>query len=167
MSVELPSVCPLDCPDTCSFTVTVEAGEVRKVRGSTANPLTNGVVCNKVARYYPEFVHGENRLRHPLKRVGPKGGEDFARISWEEAIDTIHDRFSAIIAEHGPQAIMPYNYAGLHGSAVFPSPRRDAAGSAAALRRCEIGGLQRHVRRRRGDAAVAAGSGEADRCLGQ
>ncbi|MAL78267.1 MAG: molybdopterin-binding oxidoreductase [Sneathiella sp.] len=115
MSVELPSVCPLDCPDTCSFTVTVEAGEVRKVRGSTANPLTNGVVCNKVARYYPEFVHGENRLRHPLKRVGPKGGEDFARISWEEAIDTIHHRFSAIIAEYGPQAIMPYNYAGPHG----------------------------------------------------
>ena len=115
MSLELASVCPLDCPDTCSLTVTVEDGQISKVRGSTANPLTNGVVCNKVARYYPEFVHGKNRLRHPLKRVGPKGGEDFERISWDEALETIHQRFSAIIDEYGPQAIMPYNYAGPHG----------------------------------------------------
>ncbi|MCF8467328.1 MAG: molybdopterin-dependent oxidoreductase [Sneathiella sp.] len=115
MSLELPSVCPLDCPDTCSLTVTVEAGKVAKVRGSTANPLTNGVVCNKVARYYPEFVHGKNRLTHPLKRVGPKGGEEFERISWDEALDTIHERFTDIIGEYGPQAIMPYNYAGPHG----------------------------------------------------
>lgn len=115
MSVQLPSVCPLDCPDTCSFTVTVAAGEVQKVRGSTANPITGGAVCNKVARYYPEFVHGENRLRYPLKRVGPKGGDDFIRISWEEAIETIYERFTAIIAEYGPQAIIPYNYAGPHG----------------------------------------------------
>ncbi|MEX1036663.1 MAG: molybdopterin-dependent oxidoreductase [Sneathiella sp.] len=115
MSLELASVCPLDCPDTCSLTVTVEDGKVAKVRGSTANPLTNGVVCNKVARYYPEFVHGKNRLRHPLKRVGPKGGDEFERISWDEALDTVHQRFSAIIEEYGPQAIMPYNYAGPHG----------------------------------------------------
>ena len=115
MSLELASVCPLDCPDTCSLTVTVEDGQVSKVRGSTANPLTNGVVCNKVARYYPEFVHGKNRLRYPMKRVGPKGGEEFERISWDEALETVHQRFSEIIDEYGPQAIMPYNYAGPHG----------------------------------------------------
>ncbi|MFC4273341.1 molybdopterin-dependent oxidoreductase [Sneathiella chungangensis] len=115
MTQELASVCPFDCPDTCSLTVTVEAGKVAKVRGSMANPITNGVVCNKVARYYPEFVHGKNRLTHPLKRVGPKGGEEFERITWDEALDIIHERMSAIIAEHGPQAIMPYNYAGPHG----------------------------------------------------
>jgi anaerobic selenocysteine-containing dehydrogenase len=54
MSQEFASVCPLDCPDTCSLTVTVEDGQVAKVRGSEANPVTGGVVCNKVARYYPE-----------------------------------------------------------------------------------------------------------------
>ncbi|TNE39474.1 MAG: molybdopterin oxidoreductase family protein [Alphaproteobacteria bacterium] len=115
MSVERASVCPLDCPDTCSLTVTVEGGEVRKVRGSMANPVTNGVVCNKVARSYPDFVHGENRLTHPLKRTGPKGGNEFERISWDEALDEIYTRFSGIIDEYGPQAITPYNYAGPHG----------------------------------------------------
>ncbi len=115
MSTERASVCPLDCPDTCSFTVTVEEGKILKVRGSDANPLTAGVVCNKVARYYPEFVHEGGRLTQPLRRVGPKGTNQFEPISWDAALDEIHQHFSTIIAEHGPQAIVPLNYAGPHG----------------------------------------------------
>lgn len=115
MSLELPSVCPLDCPDTCSLTVTVDEGKVEKVRGSNANPITGGVVCNKVARYYPEFVHGDNRLTTPLKRTGKKGTGKFEPISWDEALDTVYEKFSNIIEEYGPQAIMPFNYSGPHG----------------------------------------------------
>jgi anaerobic selenocysteine-containing dehydrogenase len=115
MSIEAPSVCPLDCPDTCSLSVTVEDSQVIKVRGSKANPLTNGKVCNKVARFYPDFVHGDNRLRTPLRRIGKKGDGQFEAISWSTALEEVHQRFSSIIAEHGPQAIMPYNYAGPHG----------------------------------------------------
>ena len=58
-----PSVCPLDCPDTCSLQVSVEEGEISKVKGSRVNPYTAGAICDKVAKYYPEFVHGEQRLR--------------------------------------------------------------------------------------------------------
>lgn len=115
MTSDLASVCTLDCPDTCSFNVTVSGGKIDKVRGSDANPLTRGVVCNKVARYYPEFVHGPNRITTPLKRSGPKGSGSFTPISWSLALDEIYEGFSAIIDEHGPQAIMPYNYAGPHG----------------------------------------------------
>ena len=115
MSIEMPSVCPLDCPDTCSLNVTVHDNQVVKVRGSKANPLTNGKVCNKVARFYPDFVHGENRLKTPLRRAGKKGDGQFEAISWDTALDEIHRRFSDIIAEHGAEAIMPYNYAGPHG----------------------------------------------------
>jgi anaerobic selenocysteine-containing dehydrogenase len=68
-----------------------------------------------VANYYPDFVHGPNRVRHPLKRVGPKGTNKFARISWEEALDTIYSRVSEIIGRYGPQAVLPLNYAGPHG----------------------------------------------------
>jgi len=114
MATDLPSVCPLDCPDTCSLTVTVEDGRIARVRGSHANPLTAGVICAKVTRY-PAFVHGPHRLTRPLRRTGPQGGEGFAPISWDEALDEIHARFSAIIAAHGPEAILPLNYAGPHG----------------------------------------------------
>jgi anaerobic selenocysteine-containing dehydrogenase len=110
----LPSVCPLDCPDTCSLAVTVEDQKIVKVRGSDVNPLTHGTICGKVS-HYPEFVHGRGRLLTPLKRVGPKGDGKFTRISWDEALDLIYERFSAICQEYGAEAILPLNYGGPHG----------------------------------------------------
>lgn len=110
-----PSVCPLDCPDTCSLAVTTDGARVLEVRGSEGNPYTAGVICNKVTRSYPEFVHGAARLTHPLKRVGPKGSGEFQRISWNEALDLVHDGISKAIARHGPQTVLPFNYAGPHG----------------------------------------------------
>ncbi|MDC0737809.1 molybdopterin-dependent oxidoreductase [Cognatishimia sp. SS12] len=115
-----PSVCPLDCPDTCSLSVDIADGQIVKLRGSHANPYTAGVICNKVARYYPDFVHGPHRLRHPLRKT-PKG---FARISWEEALDLVHAGFSKAIAQHGPQSVLPFNYAGPHGELAGASMDR-------------------------------------------
>jgi anaerobic selenocysteine-containing dehydrogenase len=115
VNAEKSSVCPLDCPDTCSLTVTVAGDQVVAVRGSKVNPITHGAVCAKVANYYPEFVHGANRVRHPLRRVGKKGAAEFERITWDEALDTIHRRVSQIIDRYGAQALLPLNYAGPHG----------------------------------------------------
>ncbi|MEN3377891.1 MAG: hypothetical protein V7604_3246 [Hyphomicrobiales bacterium] len=115
MPVEHASVCTLDCPDTCSLTVTVDEGRIIKVRGSSVLPLTDGVICNKVAHHSAEFNHGPQRLRTPLKRTGPRGSGEFTRVSWDEALDTIHQRVSAVIDRFGPQAVMPLNYAGPHG----------------------------------------------------
>src|SRR5881296_282737 len=115
MRVEHASVCPLDCPDTCSLTVTVEDERIVAIRGSRANPYTAGVLCAKVPEAYPGFVHGEGRLKTPLRRIGAKGEGRFERISWTQALDIVHARFAAVIAAHGPEAILPLNYAGPHG----------------------------------------------------
>jgi anaerobic selenocysteine-containing dehydrogenase len=115
MIAERLSVCPLDCPDTCSLRVTVEDGRIVAIRGSRANPYTAGVLCAKVPDAYPKFVHGEGRIGTPLRRAGQRGEARFERISWEAALDAIHQRFTEIIAAHGPQAILPLNYAGPHG----------------------------------------------------
>jgi anaerobic selenocysteine-containing dehydrogenase len=115
MRTDRPSVCPLDCPDTCSLTVTVEDDRIVAIRGSHANPYTGGVLCAKVPEAYPAFVHGAGRLRTPLRRVGDRGAGRFERITWADALDLIHARFTAVIAAHGPQAILPLNYAGPHG----------------------------------------------------
>src|SRR5947207_6334201 len=112
---ERASVCTFDCPDACSLRVSVADGRIVKVRGSEAAPYTAGVICNKVAREMPEFVHGPGRLLHPLRRLGPKASDQFERISWDEALDAIHLRVNEIISRWGPQAVMPLNYAGPHG----------------------------------------------------
>ena len=93
------SVCPLDCPDTCSLSVTTAEGRLLDVRGSSDNPYTAGVVCTKVTRSYPEFVHGDGRLTQPLRRIGEKGAGVFEAISWEDALDMIHDGFSRAIEQ--------------------------------------------------------------------
>ena len=121
MTTELPSVCPLDCPDTCSLTVSVDDGRVVKVRGTDVNPFTEGVLCNKVTHYFPDFVHGGNRLRHPQKRVGAKGEGAFERITWDEAFNIIHDRITDVIGRYGREAVMPLNYAGPHGMLMYAS----------------------------------------------
>ena len=119
-----PSVCPLDCPDTCSLQVTVENGEISQVKGSRVNPYTAGAICDKVAKYYPEFVHGEQRLRTPLLRTGKPGSDEFKPISWEDALAMIAERTQQVIADHGPQAVLPFNYAGPHGQLAVASMDR-------------------------------------------
>ncbi|MBL8670702.1 MAG: molybdopterin oxidoreductase family protein [Alphaproteobacteria bacterium] len=113
------SACPHDCPSTCALEVELlDARTIGRVRGAADNNYTAGVICAKVARY-AERVHHPDRLLHPMKRVGPKGAPnglaDFARISWDEALDAIATRFLAIERAHGPQAIWPYFYAGTMG----------------------------------------------------
>jgi len=112
---ERAGVCTYDCPDTCSLNVGVDGGHIVRVRGSNAVPYTAGVICNKVARYTTDFVHGPQRLLYPLRRIGAKGSGEFERISWQEALNDIFDRVSAVVDRWGPQAVMPLNYAGPHG----------------------------------------------------
>jgi len=107
--------CPHDCPDTCALLTTVENGRAIEVRGAPDHPATAGVLCTKVARYL-DRTYSDQRLLHPMKRVGKKGEGRFARISWDEALETIATRFAEIArSADGPQAIVPYSYAGTMG----------------------------------------------------
>ena len=107
--------CPHDCPDTCALLTTVENGRAIAIRGASDHPATAGVLCTKVARYL-DRTYSPDRLRYPMRRVGEKGEGRFARISWDEALDEIATRFRAIAeSTDGPQAILPYSYAGTMG----------------------------------------------------
>ncbi|MEK7403190.1 MAG: molybdopterin oxidoreductase family protein [Gemmatimonadota bacterium] len=107
--------CPHDCPDTCAMLVTVKDGRAVKVAGDPEHPFTNGFLCTKVNRYVERTYH-EDRLQYPMRRVGPKGKGQFERVSWDAAIAEIADRLGAIVkSPDGPQAILPYSYAGTMG----------------------------------------------------
>jgi anaerobic selenocysteine-containing dehydrogenase len=107
--------CPHDCPDTCAMLVTVENGRAVRVAGDPQHPFTRGFLCTKVNRYVERTYHPD-RLLNPLRRVGPKGSGRFARVGWDEAIAEIADRLGTIArSTEGPQAILPYSYAGTMG----------------------------------------------------
>ena len=106
--------CPHDCPDTCAMIYEVEDEKLISVKGNKDHPMTRGTLCVKVKDYEKRHYHPD-RLLYPHKRVGKKGEKKFERISWEEAIDTIHSKWVKIIDDYGPQAILPFSYLGNQG----------------------------------------------------
>ncbi len=115
--------CPHDCPDTCAMLVTVQDGRAIRVSGDPSHPVTQGFLCAKVSRYVERTYHPD-RILYPLRRVGPRGAGRWQRVSWDEALDEIANRFKAIVAEYGPQAILPYSYAGAMGLLMYGSMDR-------------------------------------------
>ena len=112
-STTVRAACPHDCPDTCAIRVTVQDGVAIKVSGDPDHPPTHGALCTKVSRY-PERTYHAERVLHPMKRVGPKGAGQFARVGWDEALSDIAARLTAIAARN-PEAVLPYSYAGTMG----------------------------------------------------
>ena len=109
------STCPHDCPSACALDIEVIDGRsIGRVRGSKLQTYTAGVVCAKVARY-AERIHHPDRLIYPMRRTGPKGSGQFARISWDEALDEIAARFDQAEREFGAESVWPYYYAGTMG----------------------------------------------------
>ncbi len=109
MAEQLLTACPLDCPDTCSLTVTVDAGRLLAVDAGPGNDLTDGFICQKV-KHHPRRVYAPERVLSPLIRTGPKGGGEFRTASWDEALDRIAAALRATIESHGPEAVVPYLY---------------------------------------------------------
>ncbi len=109
------SVCPHDCPSACALEVErLDSRTIGRVRGSHLNSYTDGVICEKVARY-AERIHHPDRLLYPLKRKGGKGSGEFERISWKQALDETAQALLQAEADHGSESVWPYYYAGTMG----------------------------------------------------
>src|ERR1044071_1327348 len=80
--------CPHDCPDTCATVTEVRGGRAVRFYADSEHPITQGWLCAKVRPYLERVYHPE-RLTYPQRRVGPKGGGEWERISWDEAIGEI------------------------------------------------------------------------------
>src|SRR3954451_3027292 len=112
---EVFGACPLDCPDGCSWVVTVDDdGRAVKLKGNREHPFTAGALCAKVNGYL-EHTKAADRLLYPLKRVGAKGEGRFERISWDDALSEIAARLHAVRDEYGGEAIWPFQGTGSLG----------------------------------------------------
>jgi len=116
------AACPHDCPDACGVLITVENGRATKIQGDPAHPVTRGFLCAKVAKYL-DRVYSPDRVLYPMRRISGKGLSDksvrpaqaFKRVTWDEALDEIAEKFKSIAAEFGSESILPYSYGGTLG----------------------------------------------------
>lgn len=106
--------CPHDCPDTCAMLYLVDDGRLVGVKGDPDHPMTRGGLCVKVKNFH-EHHYQSDRLLYPMRRVGAKGAGEFERITWDQALTEIKQRWTQIIDTYGSQAIMPHAYLGHQG----------------------------------------------------
>jgi anaerobic selenocysteine-containing dehydrogenase len=88
------------CSRNCGLTVEITGDRLTRIRGDDEHPISRGYICQKAARLQ-HYQHHDDRLRHPLRRE-PDGS--FVRVSWDEALDDIAARLSAIRDRHGGEA---------------------------------------------------------------
>src|SRR3970282_1790395 len=95
----LKSVCR-SCHGGCGTLLHVTDGRLTKVAGDPDSPLNRGRLCPIGTRTL-DLVYHPDRLKHPLRRTGPRGGGQWQRITWDAALDEISQRLLAIKQPHG------------------------------------------------------------------
>ena len=94
-----------ECYSECGILAYVENGKVVKIEGNPEHPFNRGILCPK-SRGLIESTYDPQRVLYPLKRAGEKGKGNWARISWDEALNVIADRFQQIREKYGREAII-------------------------------------------------------------
>lgn len=88
------------CSVGCGMQLGVRDGRVVSVRGNPKHPVNVGKLCPKgLAEHYA--IEAESRARHPLLRRDGK----LARVAWDEALDTMVQRFGAVQHRYGPESL--------------------------------------------------------------
>ena len=97
------SYCGL-CHPRCGILLHIEDGRIVKVTGDPEHPVTRGVICER-GRLMPDHVHHPQRLNHPLKRKGEKGGGQWQKLTWEQALDEVAEKLSKRKTQYGAETL--------------------------------------------------------------
>jgi assimilatory nitrate reductase catalytic subunit len=99
--------CPF-CSMQCKMQLIEQSTVTRKRYQTIAknNPTSEGRICIKGLHAHQHAIHGD-RIKHPLLKVN---GE-FQKISWDEAIQLIKEKFTEIQSLHGNDALSVYGSA--------------------------------------------------------
>jgi anaerobic selenocysteine-containing dehydrogenase len=89
------------CHGGCGVIAHVQNDKVIKVEGDPDSPISHGTLCSK-GLAVTQLAYAPDRILHPMKRTD-KG---WKRITWDEALDTIAEKFKAVIKEYGPESIV-------------------------------------------------------------
>ena len=103
MPSQTKSVVCHSCDCFCPLAAKVDEGRVVKVT-TRDHPFFKDVICMKGAYAPKSFAHPD-RLMEPLKRVGERGEGQWAKVSWDEALDDIAARLSTVVDQYGSEAL--------------------------------------------------------------
>lgn len=132
------------CESCCGLAVEVDVAENRVVRikADRENPGSWRDICSKGLSAH-EVVEHPRRLRFPMKRVG----EDYVRVSYEEAVAGVASDLRRIMDEHGPDAIGSYigNPVGFGSDIIFSLGLIDGIGTRSRFSASSLDQNNQHV----------------------
>ena len=88
------------CAWACGMEVFVEGGKIVEVQGIKNHPVNKGVLCPK-GKAAIDLVYATDRIKYPMKKV--KGR--WERVSWDEALDFIAKKLSALKDQCGARSV--------------------------------------------------------------
>jgi anaerobic selenocysteine-containing dehydrogenase len=104
-STEVFTFCHL-CAAHCSMKAIVQDGKLVDLEPDMESGLyAEQCAVNKGRFTIPEVMGHKDRLLYPQKRVGARGEGKWQRISWDEALDTIAEKFNAVKQQYGPECV--------------------------------------------------------------
>ncbi len=109
------------CIANCGVIATVSNGRVIKLRGDSIDPMSKGRMCPKGLSGIQALYH-PNRNKYPMKRVGAKPGNQWERISWDEAAKTVAQHMIDMRDKTGKHGLLCTTGGG--GNPQFFSPPR-------------------------------------------
>lgn len=98
------SICGM-CAVRCPVTVQVDNGKPVWIEGNSHDGGMGTSLCAKGGAALAQRLD-KQRPTTPLLRMGERGAGEWREASWDEAYAFIATKLKAIIAEHGPKAIM-------------------------------------------------------------
>ncbi|KKM12731.1 hypothetical protein SY88_02385 [Clostridiales bacterium PH28_bin88] len=93
------------CHGGCGAKLFVENERLVKVEGDEDHPWNQGRVCPRLLAV-TQYIYHPDRLTFPMKRTGARGEGKWTRISWDEAYDTIEEKFNEVKREYGAEAVI-------------------------------------------------------------
>lgn len=105
MSKKVVRTICFDSHSKCGVLVHTDGNKIEKIEGDPNHPVSQGMLCCKAFSAKQINEHPE-RLRYPMRRVGPRGSGEWKEISWEEAYDELEEKLNEITEKYGPQSFI-------------------------------------------------------------
>ena len=87
------------CGVGCSFDVWTRDRHILKIE--PMHGPANGISTCVKGKFAWDFINSPDRLTQPLLRQG----DTFVEVTWEKALDVIHEKWTQIRNDHGPDAL--------------------------------------------------------------
>lgn len=111
---------PPGCHNSCGILYYMKDGKLDHAEGDPLFPYNNGRLCARCLNL-TEAAYGEGRLKYPMKRAKEDRGKDkWERISWDEALDLIEEKYNELTGKYGPETV--FGFVGTGRNVCFHMP---------------------------------------------